>query len=132
MGKRAKLIATVPTHHHRLYRVACVGPKEAWVSVDKNIIKRIAIQDVGTLQNTLDISCKYCPVDITLTRHGELIYSDNRTVNIFIDGMSKTLLSTPEGWKPRGLCCTRSGDILVSVFNMQGNKILRYQGENMT
>lgn len=75
MGNRAKLIATVPTHYHRLYRdYIYVGPKGAWVSVDKNIIKRIAIQDVGTLQNTLDISCKYCPVDIALTRHGELIY----------------------------------------------------------
>ena len=47
---------------------------------------------------------------------------------------SETLIAPPGGWKARGLCCTRSGDILVSVFDTEDktNKVMRYEGQKIT
>ncbi|XP_062583956.1 uncharacterized protein LOC134245711 [Saccostrea cucullata] len=73
---------------------------------------------------------------MTVSRQGELIYSDsaNRTVNIVRDGKTETLITTPRGWHPLELCCTRSGDILVSMCTTDNShyKIVRYQGQRVT
>ena len=66
-----------------------------------------------------------------------MIYSDanSRTVNIVRHGKSETLITTPQDWTPRRLCCTRSRDILVHVYTGSGlqkkNKMIRYQGQNI-
>ena len=89
------------------------------------------------MKDTVTTTCRYGPYGISVTRGRELIYSDfdGRTVNIIRDGKSKTLITTPRGWRPGTLCCTRSGDILVQVYTESGlqikHKIIRYQGKNI-
>ena len=66
----------------------------------------------------------------------ELIYlDDDRTLSIVRDGKSETLITAPKDWSPEGLCCTRSGNILVHVYNMSDpqlkNKIIRYRGKKI-
>ena len=81
-----------------------------------------------------------------MTRERELIYSASNSgkVNIVRLGESETLITTPQGWRLGRLCCTRSGDILVHVYewkhpfqmftgynSQRQNNIFRYQGKNI-
>ncbi|XP_056002566.1 E3 ubiquitin-protein ligase TRIM71-like [Ostrea edulis] len=130
---RARVIATIPTGVNPLYHVACVGVDEAWVSGEDKTIRRVDIH--GSVRDTVTTACKYWPNGIPVTRQGELVYIDgpNRTVNIVRDGRTQTLITTPRGWKPAKLCCTKSGDILVSMFttDYSQTKVFRYQGHTM-
>nr|XP_022307378.1 B-box type zinc finger protein ncl-1-like [Crassostrea virginica] len=150
MGQ-VRVIATIPTNYTPLLGVACVGGAEAWIYGNNNkTITRIDIH--GTVRDTVTITCLSCPGGISVTRGEELIYSDgyNRTVNIVRHGKSETLITTPQGWRPGGLSCTRSGNILVHVYKGSGphvyewkspffseynsrrkNKIIHYQGKNV-
>ncbi|XP_048740876.2 uncharacterized protein LOC125654829 [Ostrea edulis] len=126
--KQAKSITTIPTGLDPLYNVACVGVDEAWVSgKDKTIrcvdIHGSVIWDFATSQDW--------PNDITVTKQEELVYSDynNRTVNIIRHRRTETLITTPRGWHPDKLCCTKSGNILISMVttDFSQHKIVRYQ-----
>ncbi|XP_062581661.1 tripartite motif-containing protein 2-like [Saccostrea cucullata] len=130
LGK-AKVIATIPSRIKPLGAVICIGANEAWTQGKVNLIRRIDMH--GSLKEKITTECKQYPNDIEITRQGELIYSDakSRTVNIFRQGRLETLITLPLGWHPLGLCCTRSGDILVSMYTPDGShfKIVRYQGQ---
>nr|XP_022303445.1 uncharacterized protein LOC111111012 [Crassostrea virginica] len=130
-----QVIATIPTNYKPLYGVACVGVAEAWIYGQNKTISRIDIH--GTVRDTVTTTCLTQPGGISVTIERELIYSYgfNRTLNIVRHGKSKTLITTSQDWTPEELSCTRSGDILVSMFKGSGlhtkNKIIRYQGRNI-
>lgn len=126
----AKLVSSIDTKNNRICRVNCVGTIDAWVTTGEKKLKRLGIQGEGPV----DIPCQYSPIDIALTKERELVYSDNRTVNIVKQGKSEILINTVKDWNPRGLCCTTYGDILVSVFNTEdnSNKVVRYDGQKIT
>ncbi|XP_056001295.1 E3 ubiquitin-protein ligase TRIM71-like [Ostrea edulis] len=132
--EQAKSITTIPTGLNPLYQVACVGVDEVWVSGEDKTIRRVDIH--GSVRDTVTTTCKTWPDGITVTRQGELVYSDanNRTVNIVRHGRIETLITTPRGWHPGQLCCTKSGDILVSIYTTDFSqyKIVRYQGHPVT
>ncbi|XP_048740769.2 uncharacterized protein LOC125654771 [Ostrea edulis] len=131
--EQAKSITTIPTGVIPLGHVACVGVDEAWVSGGDKTIRRVDIH--GSVRDTVTTTCEDWPNDITVTRQGELVYSDgnNRTVNIVRHGRTETLITTPQGWHPDKLCCTKSGDILVSMLTSGRSqyKIVRYQGHTV-
>ncbi|XP_048752263.2 uncharacterized protein LOC125663883 [Ostrea edulis] len=126
---RARVIATIPTGVNPLYHVACVGVDEAWVSGADKTIRRVDIH--GSVGDTVATTCQKWPYDIRVNQQGELVYSEaeNRTVNIVRHGRKETLITTPRGWHPGQLCCTKSGDILVSMFTTDQSqyKIVRYR-----
>ncbi|XP_048742724.2 uncharacterized protein LOC125656172 [Ostrea edulis] len=131
--EQAKSIATIPTGVNPLFHVACAGVDDAWVSGKDNTIRRIDIN--GYVRDTVPTTCQTWPGDITVTREGELAYSDanNRTVNIVKQGEKETLITTPQGWHPKKICFTKSGDILISMATSycSRNKIVRYQGHTV-
>nr|XP_022304805.1 uncharacterized protein LOC111111908 [Crassostrea virginica] len=136
---QVSVIATIPTNYKPLWGVACVGEAEAWIYGQNETITRIDIH--GTVRDTVTTTCLCCPDDISVTKGRELIYSDDDsgTVNIVRHGKSETLITTPQGWTSGRLSCTRSGDILVHVFewmfslynSKRKNKIIRYQGQSI-
>jgi hypothetical protein len=132
--EQAKSITTIPTGVNPLYDVACVGVDEAWVSGADKTIRRVDIH--GSVRDTITTKCEPYPNDITVTRQRELVYCDghSRTVNIVRRGRSEAMIITPQGWGPGNLCCTKSGDILVSMVNSDHSqrKIVRYQGHTVT
>ena len=128
--KKAKIIATIATNFNPLCRVTCVGKAKAWISSDKNFITQVDYRGVKSVRDN-SITCKHRPLDMSLTRLGELVFSDSRTISIVKQGKVEIFITTPRGWEPRGVCCSRSGDILVSVFNAKRNKIIRYQGKKV-
>ncbi|XP_056020083.1 uncharacterized protein LOC125668101 [Ostrea edulis] len=95
-----------------------------------------SVDILGSVKDTVTSKCKDFPNSVAVNRQGELIYSDvaNRAVNIDRHGKTETLITTPRGWHPLGLCCTRSGDILVSMCttDTSHHKIIRYQGQRVT
>ncbi|XP_048766566.2 E3 ubiquitin-protein ligase TRIM71-like [Ostrea edulis] len=129
---KVSVIATIPTEVNPLFHVACVGVDEAWVSGEDKTIRRVDIH--GSVRDTATTTCIW-PNGITVTRQGELVYSDgrNRTVNIVRHGRTETLITAPRDWKPDRLCCTESGEILVSMGTTDDsqNKIVRYQGHTV-
>ncbi|XP_061179118.1 E3 ubiquitin-protein ligase TRIM71-like [Saccostrea echinata] len=126
--KKAKVITTILTGVKPLWRVACVRTDEAWVGGTDKVIRRVDKQ--GSVQESVITRCLSSPSDISVTVEGELVYSDSlyKTVYIVRQGRTEVMITTPRGWTPYRLCCTRSGDILVSMSNEQENKIIRYQG----
>jgi hypothetical protein len=132
--KEAKVIANIPTNVKPLHRVACVGSDRAWINGTDKMIHCVDIH--GTVTDTVISTCIDFPDDITVNRQGKLIYCDgyNSTVNIVRHGKTETLIKTPQGWFPERLCCTRSGDILVSMCtaDRSHHKIVRYQGQRVT
>ncbi|XP_078330451.1 uncharacterized protein LOC144624495 [Crassostrea virginica] len=132
---QVRVIATIPTNYKPLYGVACVGGAEAWIYGQNKTITRIDIN--GTVRDTVTTTCVQWPDGISVTRGGGVIYSDKNsgTVNIVRHGKSETLITTPQGWRPWRLSCTRSGDILVHVYKViyfqRKNKISHYQGQNI-
>nr|XP_022312099.1 uncharacterized protein LOC111117325 isoform X2 [Crassostrea virginica] len=132
---KVRVIATIPTNYTSLYGIACVGGAEAWIYGNNKTITRIDIH--GALKDTVTTTCQDGPSGISVTRGRELMYSDfiSDTVNIVRDGKSETLITTPRGWTPATLFCTRSGDILVHLFKRNGlqrkHKIIRCQRENI-
>nr|XP_022303830.1 uncharacterized protein LOC111111257 [Crassostrea virginica] len=143
------VVNIIPTTYKPLHGVACIGEAEAWIYGRNKTITRIDIH--GNVRDTVTTPCNNWPGGITVTIGRELIYIDinNRTVNLIRQGKSETRITSPQGWTPEGLCCTRSGDILVhllkskSMFQMYmsvtslfsggetKHKILRYQGQNI-
>ena len=133
---QGSVIVSIPTTYEHIFGLTCiVEATEAWICGSKNSIIRIDIH--GTVRDTVTTICHYGLGGISLTRVGELIYSDynSRSVNIVKHRESETLITSPEGWRPGGLCCTKSGDILAHVNKGCGpllkNKIIRYQGQNI-
>ena len=69
-----------------------------------------------------------------MTKQGKLIYTDNKGKTIYIvrEGTIENLITTPQGWEARGLCCTRSGNILVNLHKRGRNKIICYKDAIIT
>ncbi|XP_055999758.1 uncharacterized protein LOC125656594 [Ostrea edulis] len=132
--KEAKVIANVKTGVKELLSVACVGSDKVWINGTDKMIQCFDIH--GSVQDTVTSTCPLSPNGIAVNRQGELIYSNgpSRTVNVVRHGETETLITTSRDWHPMGLCCTRSGDILVSMSttDRSHHKIVRYQGQNVT
>ena len=114
-GVKFQIVATISTNYQPLIGMVCVWEEEVWVHGNNSTITRIDIH--GSMKNNITTSCKYGPSGISITQQMELLYSDSdcfgRTVKVVKDRNSMTLITTPQGWKARGLCCTRAGDILI-------------------
>ncbi|XP_062572074.1 tripartite motif-containing protein 3-like [Saccostrea cucullata] len=76
-----------------------------------------------------NISTDTEPSGLAVMKDGSLIYSDHNNKVIYRVSLNKQktrLINTESG--PRGLCCTRSGDILVCmrVFSFNTGKVVKY------
>ncbi|XP_062604623.1 uncharacterized protein LOC134266391 [Saccostrea cucullata] len=127
---KAVEIAAFQTGVTPLNRIACLNTEEVWVA-GRNIktITRINIQ--GSVQETVTSTCPNHPSDISVSKEGHLLYTD--AANQVINDVHQTTaqITAPHGWKPGGLCCTKSGDLLVSMLssNDEHYRIVRYEGQ---
>ncbi|XP_062592606.1 uncharacterized protein LOC134254055 [Saccostrea cucullata] len=112
------------------HTIACAGSDEAWIEVGCELILRLDIR--GSVKESISISKDLA--DISVTKEGELIYTEffGKNVNIVRRNITKPLIKAPEGWKPWGLCCTDSGNILVDLISddaIYDHKIVCYAGQ---
>ncbi|XP_062615112.1 uncharacterized protein LOC134276840 [Saccostrea cucullata] len=74
-----------------------------------------------------------CPTNITVSRTGDLIYSDyeDGTVNILNNEMTKIEeVISLQNWKPQGVCSISSGELLITMErdDKTESKVVRYSG----
>ncbi|XP_062599613.1 E3 ubiquitin-protein ligase TRIM71-like, partial [Saccostrea cucullata] len=139
---KATVVATIATGKESVERVACVNKDEAWIAGKSgNDPYLYCINEDVSITETVNMSDSSAR-DISVTKQGELIYSDLSRGRIYVvkNRRSELLISPSRCWIPGGLCCTRSGDILVCLVFVKymymdrylwQNKIVCYEGQTV-
>nr|XP_022304492.1 uncharacterized protein LOC111111675 [Crassostrea virginica] len=122
--------------NNALYKVSCLSDEEIRTSGNNEIMKLYNLK--GELLKSIQTKSGNMPDDIAVTRSGGLVYADprNRSINLVSGTQIQTLITlrrlliTLQGWGPRGLCSTSSGDLLVIMTSddYKPTKVVRYSG----
>ena len=109
--------------------MSCLSDSELWTRGDNNILRLFNLQ--GELLRSVQTKSGNMPQDIAVTRSGDLVYTDprDRSINL-VSGTHIQTLITLWGWRPRNLCSTSSGDLLVTMESddVKQTKVVRYSG----
>ncbi|XP_062579546.1 uncharacterized protein LOC134241524 [Saccostrea cucullata] len=121
-------VTTIYTGYRiNLDNVACLSDEEIWTSGCDGTMKLFSISQ-GSLLKSIKTKSGNVPSDISVTKRRDLIYTDteNRTVNIIKNEKIKKVIRL-QNWKPRCVCSTSSGDLLVIMdSNDQDGQFLCY------
>nr|XP_022317008.1 uncharacterized protein LOC111120519 [Crassostrea virginica]XP_022317018.1 uncharacterized protein LOC111120519 [Crassostrea virginica] len=123
-----RILTDIQTEYRYLDSVSCLSDSELWTYGGyDNILRLYNLQ--GELLRSVQTKSGYYPRDIAVTRSGGLVYADYRSINL-VSGTQIQTLITLRGWRPRGLCSTSSGDLLVTMESDDGKqtKVVRYSG----
>lgn len=117
-------------HHKGLCSVSCLSNEKLWTSSFNNSTMRL-YNLKGELVKSIMTKSRNNPCDIAVTMSGDLVYTDdgNRTVNMVRNTQIYTLIIM-QGWEPRNICITSSGDLLVVMISDidKQTKLVRYSG----
>nr|XP_034327218.1 uncharacterized protein LOC117689687 [Crassostrea gigas] len=127
-----RVITAIDTgYRYGLCGVTCLNDTEVWMRGNDNMMKLFNQQ--GELVESIQTKSGNNPWDIAVTRSGDLVYTDyfDRTVNIVKNTQIQTVIRL-EGWKPRNVCSTSSGDLLVVMDsdNDKQSKLVCYSGSS--
>uniref|UniRef100_K1QBZ5 Tripartite motif-containing protein 2 n=1 Tax=Magallana gigas TaxID=29159 RepID=K1QBZ5_MAGGI len=119
-----RVITEIDTEYkYGLYGVMCVNDTEIWTCGHDNMMKLFKLQGElynprGELVKSIQTRSEYAPWDIAVPRSGDLVFTDyhDRTVNIVKNTQIQTVIRL-RGWRPRGVCSTSSGDLLVVMVS---------------
>ncbi|XP_052706015.1 E3 ubiquitin-protein ligase TRIM71-like [Crassostrea angulata] len=125
-----RIITEINTEYGGLRSVSCVGDEELWTCSMFDNKMRLYNQQ-GELVKSVQTKSGNAPWDIAVTRSGDLVYIDydDRTVNIVKNTQIQTVIRL-QGWRPRGVCSTSSGDLLVAMVSDDDKptKVVCYSG----
>ncbi|XP_034328409.2 tripartite motif-containing protein 2-like [Magallana gigas] len=123
-----RVITAIDTGYKYLYSVTCLNDTEVWTQGSDNMMKLFNLQ--GELVGSIQPKSGNIPQDIAVTRSGDLVYTDSKdsSVNIVKNSQIQTVIRL-QGWRPRGVCSTSSGDLLVVMdSDDEQTKVVRYSG----
>ncbi|XP_034304830.2 E3 ubiquitin-protein ligase TRIM71 [Magallana gigas] len=124
-----RIITQINTEYWGLRSVSCLSDEEMWTCGYNDKIMRLYNLS-GKLVKSVQTKSGNDPEDIAVTRSGDLFYIDykDRTVNIVKNKKIKTVIRL-RGWKPRGVCSTSFGDLLVVMdSDDKQTKVVCYSG----
>ncbi|XP_065926956.1 tripartite motif-containing protein 2-like [Magallana gigas] len=128
-----RVISTIQTQYGSpkyLTSVTCDSDEEIWACSYNN--KMMSLYNLqGELVKSVQTKSGNSVYDIAVTKSGDLVYTDykDRTVNIVKNTQIQTVIRL-QGWEPRSVCSTSSGDLLV-VMNSDDykqTKVVCYSG----
>ncbi|XP_052711927.1 E3 ubiquitin-protein ligase TRIM71-like [Crassostrea angulata] len=127
-----RIISTIHTQYGGLVNcltsVTCHSDEEIWACSYRN--KMMSLYNLqGELVKSVQTKSGNGPLDIAVTRSGDLVYTDHndRTVNIVKNTQIQTVIRLQE-WGPRSFCSTSSGDLLVVMDSNKQTKVVCYSG----
>ncbi|XP_065926359.1 E3 ubiquitin-protein ligase TRIM71-like isoform X1 [Magallana gigas] len=124
-----RVITAIDTGYKYPYGVTCLNDTEVWTFGGDNMMKLFNLQ--GELVESIQTKSGNTPQGIAVTRSGDLVYTDygERTVNIVKNTQIQTVIRL-QGWRPRGVCSTSSGDFLVAMDRVDDkqSKVVCYSG----
>ena len=122
-----RILTNIQTEYKELRRVSCLSDSELWTCGRDKILRLYNLQ--GQLLESVQTKSGYPPQDITVTRSGDLVYTDHwdRSINIVCNKTAKRLIKL-SGWKPLNVCIATSGDLLVTMTSDddEQTKVVRY------
>ncbi|XP_065938880.1 tripartite motif-containing protein 2-like [Magallana gigas] len=125
-----RIITQINTDYRLLDRVACLSDEEMWTLGNDKIMRRYNLSG-KLLKKSVITRSGSNPGDIAVTRSGDLVFTDyvDRTVNKFRNKWIDTVTRL-RGWRPRGVCSTSSGDLLVVMDSddYKQTKVVCYSG----
>ncbi|XP_062621761.1 uncharacterized protein LOC134283321 [Saccostrea cucullata] len=124
-----KTVTTIHTGYtNYLDNVACLSDEEIWTRGNDNTMKLFSINQ-GSLLKSIRIKSGNEPSSIVVTKSGDLVYTDfyDRTVNIVKNEKIEEVIRLQK-WRPKGVCSTSSGDLLVIMDYKKQSKVVRYSG----
>ncbi|XP_034327527.2 tripartite motif-containing protein 2-like [Magallana gigas] len=125
----SKVTAVIDTGHGHLNSVACLNDENIWTCGNDKMIRLYNLQ--GEQVNSVKTKSGNRPEDIAVDHGGDLIYIDykDRTVNIVQNTLTDCTYIRLQGWSPRSVCSTVSGDLLVIMdTDDEKTKMVRYSG----
>ncbi|XP_011436040.3 tripartite motif-containing protein 2 [Magallana gigas] len=112
-----------------LHSVSCLNQEEVWACGQDNMIRLYNLK--GELVKAIHTKTGNNPENITVTRNGDLLYTDadKRSVNI-VKHLHIQKIIKCWGWRPFGVTSTSSGDLLVAMDSddYKHTRIVRYSG----
>ncbi|XP_022302498.2 uncharacterized protein LOC111110336 [Crassostrea virginica] len=127
-----EVLNTINAGHKYLRSVTCLNEEQIWTSGMTADIKCFNIQ--GVLQKTIQTKSDDMPLDIAVDTTGALLYCDVETRSVYkVQNDQTEEIITLQGWKPKNLCVTSSGDLLVTMYSDDEtqSKVIRYSGSTV-
>lgn len=128
-SRMIKSLETKQKEYKRILNLSCSRDDEIWACAQDNVMKLFCFQ--VDIVKSVKTRTGNIPFDITVTRSGNLVYTDDfdKTVNIVKDTQIHTLIKLKD-WIPLNVCSTFSGDLLVFMNSDDDKqtKLVRYCG----
>ncbi|XP_022304651.2 uncharacterized protein LOC111111793 [Crassostrea virginica] len=116
----------IATGYDRLWNMACLSDEEIWTCGNGGLLKLYNLQ--GDLLKSVNTGL-WGITDIAVTQSGNVVFQAQESRSIYIvKNTDVEPVIRLEGWTPRGVCSTSSGDLLVSMRNdnYTQSKVVRY------
>ena len=129
-----KVVASIRTDYGTTYTelgdILCMTDDRIW-TCGYNSDSMMLSNMQGDLLQTVHAKNNDEPADIALTPTQNLLYTDfrDRSINVVL-GTNIQPFITLQGWRPRGMCSTRAGGLLVIMDcdDFEKTKVVRYNG----